>query len=129
MNSHRHVLGGEDSDSLDQAEKTKIQLYIDTLDRALNGQFSTFLGNHSLIDPELKAIMETIDTAHVTESNRYLVKSSAQASVDLIKGGANENKKQKQKAKNVQFKSRVTTSTTDAKGIDVNIKADGGKKT
>ena len=74
--------------------------------------------------------METIDSAHVTESNRYLVKSSAQASVDLIKGGtASQNKKQKQKAKNVQFKSRVTTSTTDAKGIDVNIKADGAKKT
>ena len=68
-------------------------------------------------------------TAFKSAKNGH-VKSSAQASVDLIKGGTtSQNKKQKQKAKNTQFKSRVTTSTTDAKGIDVNIKADGAKKT
>ena len=80
-----------------------------------------------MIDPKLKAMIKTMDSQHVTETHKYLTKSSAQAAVDLIKGnkGNKANQANKRKAKNPGFKSRVTTTTNNAAGVDVNINAEG----
>jgi hypothetical protein len=73
-------------------------------------------------------MIETMDSSALTETRKYLAKSSAHAAVDIIKGG-NSSKAKKTKAKNNNFKARVTTSTTGAKGVDVNINAPAGGKT
>ena len=66
-----------------------------------------------------------MDSQHITETHRYLVKASAQAAVDLVKGKNKVNAAAKKAAKKVGFKSRVTTTTDNAQGVDVKIKTDG----
>ena len=121
------LLTAADSDSVSAEDKIVIKAQLKQLELQCPG-FSQFLGNHSMIDPKLKAMIKTMDSQHITETNRYLVKASAQAAVDLVKGGKGKaNANAKKAAKKVGFKSRVTTTTNDAKGVDVNIKADGAK--
>lgn len=122
------LLTAADSDSVSAEDKIVIKAQLKQLELQCPG-FSQFLGNHSMVDPKLKAMIKTMDSQHITETNRYLVKASAQAAVDLVKGGkgTKATAAAKKAAKKVGFKSRVTTTTNDAKGVDVNIKADGGK--
>ena len=121
------LLTAADSDSVSAEDKIVIKAQLKQLELQCPG-FSQFLGSHSMIDPKLKAMIKTMDSQHITETNRYLVKASAQAAVDLVKGGKSKAPAAAKKAaKKPGFKSRVTTTTNDAKGVDVNIKAEGGR--